>query len=132
MHPHCRKPVLVGHSAGGGLAQYCCSEGLVSVSAIVLVASYPASGGWTVHLNWAHLDPMYFLRYIWHGCDPNSPLSSPQLVKQAFFSPQTTCDMEAFFKQVNPEESLAWPLSMMLPFADTDKVNEDVSNGKCE
>lgn len=38
-------PVLVGHSSGGGLAQYVLSEGLVRTEALVLCAAIPGFGG---------------------------------------------------------------------------------------
>lgn len=38
-------PVLIGHSSGGGLAQYVLSEGLVRTEALVLCAAIPGFGG---------------------------------------------------------------------------------------
>ena len=38
-------PVLIGHSSGGGLAQYVLSEGLVQTEALVLCAAIPGFGG---------------------------------------------------------------------------------------
>ena len=38
-------PVLVGHSSGGGLAQYVLSEGFVRAEALVLCGSIPGTGG---------------------------------------------------------------------------------------
>ena len=38
-------PVLVGHSSGGGLAQYVLSEGLIKAEALVLCGSIPGTGG---------------------------------------------------------------------------------------
>ena len=38
-------PVLIGHSSGGGLAQYVLSEGLVQAEALVLCAAIPGFGG---------------------------------------------------------------------------------------
>jgi pimeloyl-ACP methyl ester carboxylesterase len=37
--------VLVGHSAGGGLAQWFLSEGMGSVGGLVILAGFPNSGG---------------------------------------------------------------------------------------
>ena len=39
-----RLPVLVGHSSGGGLAQYVLSEGLIRAEALVLCAAVPGYG----------------------------------------------------------------------------------------
>lgn len=38
-------PVLIGHSSGGGLAQYVLSEGIVQAEALVLCAAIPGFGG---------------------------------------------------------------------------------------
>lgn len=38
-------PVLVGHSSGGGLAQYVLSEGYVKAEALVLCGAIPGTGG---------------------------------------------------------------------------------------
>ena len=38
-------PVLVGHSSGGGLAQYVLSEGYVRAEALVLCGAIPGTGG---------------------------------------------------------------------------------------
>jgi alpha-beta hydrolase superfamily lysophospholipase len=37
--------VLVGHSAGGGLAQWFLSEGMAKVGSLVILAGFPNSGG---------------------------------------------------------------------------------------
>lgn len=39
-----REPVLVGHSSGGGLAQYALGKGLIKVDALALIASVPCFG----------------------------------------------------------------------------------------
>lgn len=38
------EPVVIGHSSGGGLAQYMLSEGLIETSGLVLCASVPGHG----------------------------------------------------------------------------------------
>ena len=38
-------PVLVGHSSGGGLAQYVLSEGYIRTEALVLCGAIPGTGG---------------------------------------------------------------------------------------
>lgn len=42
-------PVLVGHSSGGGLAQYVLSEGFVKAEALVLCGSIPGTGAYAPH-----------------------------------------------------------------------------------
>ncbi|THU87377.1 alpha/beta-hydrolase [Dendrothele bispora CBS 962.96] len=145
------RPVLIGHSAGGGLSQYYLSSTTVPTSshtpqALILLAPFPPSGGAPTFRNWALFDPWFSFRFIWDGCDPMSPLSSPNLVKRAFFGdskrllrtsvknsgkPEKEDDesVEEFFEQMNPEENGAWPASMMFSFADPAKVKSSV-NGK--
>ncbi|THU87388.1 hypothetical protein K435DRAFT_681773, partial [Dendrothele bispora CBS 962.96] len=143
-------PVLIGHSAGGGLSQYYLSSTTVPTSsshttpqALILLAPFPPSGGAPTFRNWALFDPWFSFRFIWDGCDPMSPLSSPSLVKRAFFgdskrlfktsvkdeSDDDDESVEEFFEQMNPEENGAWPASMMFSFADPAKVKSSV-NGK--
>ena len=43
--PHQALPVLVGHSSGGGLAQYVLSEGYLRAEALVLCGAIPGTGG---------------------------------------------------------------------------------------
>lgn len=37
-------PIIIGHSSGGGLAQYMLSEGLLKAKALVLCAAVPGQG----------------------------------------------------------------------------------------
>lgn len=78
LHPDAPRPVLVGHSAGGGLSQYTLSntQQETLTSGVILVDAFPPTGGWRVYLNWALNDPLFGLRMILHGGDPKSPLSS--------------------------------------------------------
>jgi alpha-beta hydrolase superfamily lysophospholipase len=136
-HP---RPILVAHSAGGGLSQYYCSSSSFNpeLSALILIAPFPSSGGAPVFRNWAIFDPWFSLRFMWDGCDPMSPLGRPDLVKTAFFhdnKPLTRREtdtkdeesVEEFFEQMNPEENGAWPASMMFGFANVDKVSSRLS-----
>jgi hypothetical protein len=64
------------------------------------------------------------------GGDPKSPLSSPVLVQKVFFGPKMKQeDLLELYEYTNPEESLGWPISMMLPFIDVEKVKRH-TNGK--
>ncbi len=49
---HC---VLVGHSSGGGLAQYVLSEGMAQVEGLVLLGSIPNFGSYVA---------LHFLRHL--------------------------------------------------------------------
>ncbi|KAK7450648.1 hypothetical protein VKT23_012958 [Stygiomarasmius scandens] len=138
------RPVLIAHSAGGGIAQYyltIVASASYTPQALVLVAPFPPFGGYPVYSNWNSFDPWFALRFIWDGCDPMSPLSTPELVKRAFFADSKALtrsvisgnaledSVEEFFEQMNPEENGAWPASMMFRFADPAKVKSSV-NGK--
>ncbi|KAH7635831.1 Alpha/Beta hydrolase protein [Sordaria sp. MPI-SDFR-AT-0083] len=100
--------ILVGHSSGGGLAQYILSAGLldglgVKIKGLVLMGAVPGFGSLPVYLNWFRLDPLFTLRMILHGWHPNSPLSHPSL-------------------------SFLWPLGMGWRFVDPEKVLLQISD----
>ncbi|TQN69474.1 Lariat debranching enzyme [Colletotrichum shisoi] len=102
--------LLVGHSSGGGLAQG------------ILSANYG------VYANWVMFDPWFAIRMLFHGRHPNSPLSNPFLVKQAFFGDQMPDSaVLKFQKHVNRYESFLWPISMMRPFTTAASIAESIS-----
>ncbi|KAF4818020.1 putative esterase/lipase [Colletotrichum siamense] len=110
--------LLVGHSSGGGLSQGILSAQQARVKGLALLGAVPAFGSYGVYANWAMFDPWFAVRMLFHGWHPNSPLSHPFLVKQAFFGDQMTEAGVADFQQhVNRYESFLWPTSMMKPFA---------------
>lgn len=52
--------------------------------------------------------------YLKHFGHPRSPLSTPELVKQAFFCKEFPLDqVENFALNMSPYESLLWPLAIM-------------------
>ncbi|KAH8657215.1 Alpha/Beta hydrolase protein [Tricladium varicosporioides] len=107
--------VLVGHSSGGGLAQYFVGKGLGKVGGLVVFAGIPSYGGFGVYVNWFKLDPWfaprYYIRDLWH---PRSPLSSTTLVHRAFFTPELpVAEVKKFEKYIPEYESMLWPLGMM-------------------
>lgn len=127
LHPDQPRPILVGHSAGGGLSQATLAntQKEILTSGVILVAAFPPTGGWSVYVNWFLADPWFGLRMILHGGDPKSPLSSPALVQKIFFGPKMKGeDLLEFFEDMNPEESVGWPNSMMFPFVDVEKVKQ--------
>ncbi|KAL8882271.1 MAG: hypothetical protein Q9198_000702 [Flavoplaca austrocitrina] len=129
-----RLPVLVGHSSGGGLAQYVLSEGLVRVEALVLCGAVPGFGALGVYWNWAKLDPWFLIRSYLHLMHPRSPLSSIDLVQQAFFSPQfPRAKVEQWQRWMPNWESMLWPLGMMRPFVSFQRILQNVAGaGKVE
>ncbi|KAG8815358.1 hypothetical protein FRC17_000739 [Serendipita sp. 399] len=147
-HSELPKPVVLGHSAGGGLAQYILanrhtpispppsssnnhnshnSEPLVSGA--IFMAAFPPFGGWTVYMNWFRFDPTLGFRAILCGGDPKAALSSLSLVRNAFFGPRMREEeLERFYAGMNPEESVGWPQTMMLRFIrDVEKVKQGAS-----
>ncbi|KAK3297876.1 Alpha/Beta hydrolase protein [Chaetomium fimeti] len=123
-----REVVLVGHSSGGGLAQFILSEKEARVRALVLVAAVPGFGSDRVYQNWKNLDPWFIPRMIFHLWHPNSPLSHPALTRRAFFSNEQTDDyVEAFQDRASPYESLVWALGMTKPFINQRNVLSQLS-----
>ncbi|WYZ36685.1 hypothetical protein EsH8_II_000191 [Colletotrichum jinshuiense] len=109
--------LLVGHSSGGGLSQGILSAKQARVKGLALLGAVPGAGSYGVYANWAVFDPWFAIRMLFHGWHPNSPLSHPFLVKQAFFGDQMPeSGVLKFQKHVNRYESFLWPISMMKPF----------------
>jgi pimeloyl-ACP methyl ester carboxylesterase len=132
LQPDQPRPILIGHSAGGGLSQVMLAntQKETLTSGVILVAAFPPTGGWTVYVNWLFVDPWFGVRMLLQGGDPKSSLSSPALVQKIFFGPKMKQeDLLAFYEYMNPEESVGWPISMMFPFVDVEKVKKH-TNGK--
>jgi pimeloyl-ACP methyl ester carboxylesterase len=132
LHPDQPAPILIGHSAGGGLSQAMLAntQREAPTSGVILVAGFPPTGGWPVYVNWLFADPWFGVRMLRQGGDPKSPLSSPALVQKVFFGPKMKQeDLLEFYEYMNPEESVGWPISMMFPFIDVEKVKRH-TNGK--
>ncbi|KAF9266208.1 hypothetical protein L218DRAFT_101237 [Marasmius fiardii PR-910] len=128
-HPAYPSPVLIGHSAGGGQVQVTV-EALPpnTFSGLILLAPFPPTGGLSVYLGWLKFDWMLLPRFFWQGSDNMSPLSSPPLVKRAFFSDTyKEEDLHEFFKHMNPEESAGWASSMLNKFTNSEMVKSNVS-----
>ncbi|KAF9877586.1 hypothetical protein CkaCkLH20_04721 [Colletotrichum karsti] len=115
---HGSEVLLVGHSSGGGLCQGILSARQAHAKGLALLGAVPCSGSSRVYANWAALDPWFLARMILQFWHPNSPLSHPFLVNQAFFGDEMTeAGVLDFMKHANRYESFLWPFSMMLPFA---------------
>ncbi|KAK3490338.1 Alpha/Beta hydrolase protein [Neurospora hispaniola] len=121
--------VLIGHSSGGGLAQYILSAGLlgglsVKIKGLVLMGAVPGFGSIPIYLTWFRLDPLFALRLLLHLGHPNSPLSHPSLVRLIFFSNDLLPDsyLSRFMSFMSRYESLLWPLGMARSFADSERV----------
>jgi pimeloyl-ACP methyl ester carboxylesterase len=120
-----KRVILAGHSSGGGLTQLALSPPKCDVKAagLALVATIPPFGSLRVYANWFRLDPWFMIRSLMHLQHPRSPLSSPSLVKGAFFGERmATQDVKEFETWMPEYESLAWPVGMMWKFVDTARV----------
>ncbi|GAB1522121.1 hypothetical protein RhiTH_005230 [Rhizoctonia solani] len=115
---------LVGHSAGGGLAQYIVGNGRAEgVRKLVVLAGIPSFGAWRIYLNWLILDPWFLVRALWDLYHPRTALSSTKLVHRAFFSPNYPIEkVQAFEAEMAPFESMSWPMGMMFPFVSPMRV----------
>lgn len=107
-------PILVAHSSGGGLSQYILSKGQAKARAIALIGSVPHWGNVSVYFNWfRRIDPWFCVRNILHLYHPNSPLSSPRLVHNAFFGPRYPISrVPEFMKWMSNYEAMWWPFGM--------------------
>ncbi|KAH7347874.1 Alpha/Beta hydrolase protein [Plectosphaerella cucumerina] len=115
--------LLVGHSSGGGLSQGILSAGQARVKGLALLGAVPGFGSAGVYMNWATFDPWFSIRMLFHGWHPNSPLSHPFLVRQAFFSSTYPEDkLTEFATHANRYESFLWPISMMVPFTRPESI----------
>lgn len=107
-------PVFVAHSSGGGLVQYALSRGLFQGRGLVLLGAVPHWGNVNVYVNWfRRIDPWFGLRALFHLYHPNSPLSTPRLVYNAFFGPEYPFHrVPEFMKWMSNYEAMFWPLGM--------------------
>ncbi len=81
-----------------------------------------------VYRNWARFDPWFSIRMILQGYHPNSPLSHPFLIRQAFFSdayPESK--LIEFRDHSNRYESFLWPFSMMRHFTNVESILGSIS-----
>ncbi|KAK5728645.1 hypothetical protein LTR15_001782 [Elasticomyces elasticus] len=109
--------VLVGHSAGGGLAQYVLAKAQIRVRALCLVDAIPHHGSLEIYKNWLKHDPWFPLHSMLHLGHPNSPLSSVELVRTAFLgSRYPVSRVPDFMKWMPGYESMGWPMGMLGDF----------------
>jgi len=128
---HGRRPILVGHSAGGGLSQITVNNG-TTVHALGLIGAFPNYGGFLVYCNWfLRLDKWAFVRVLWDLFHPRSPLQSTKLVHNAFFSKAFPTEKVMEFEGDMPEyESMNWPSRMFFNIVDVRKVKRNTETGK--
>jgi pimeloyl-ACP methyl ester carboxylesterase len=126
------RPVLIGHSAGGGLSQATLNLGLARVRAVGLIGAFPNYGGFWVYMNWfLKLDGWAFLRAWKDFMHPRSPWKTTQRVHNAFFSATfPTKEVQRFEKDMPEYESMMWPCGMMSRFVDVANVKASTVTGK--
>lgn len=126
------EPVLVAHSAGGGLAQYALANSNPDdeplVSGLILLGSVPPSGIYRILVGWMRLDPWYIPRALWNMGDLRSPLSAPLLVQRAFFGAdmRRRAVQEFLDFHMNHEETVSWMLGMMFRYVEPRNVKAKV------
>ncbi|CUS14260.1 unnamed protein product [Tuber aestivum] len=121
---HPNNVIIIGHSSGGGLAQYILDKDMEKLGGLVTLAGTPGFGSFGVYLNWIRLDPWFLIRTCFkHFGHPRSPLSSTALVHSAFFSRafplQEICEIERMMPEY---ESMSWTVSMMTKFVSPERV----------
>jgi pimeloyl-ACP methyl ester carboxylesterase len=105
-----RRPILVGHSAGGELIQSVLSRSLTTTPARALIGTIPHFGADPVFDNWAKMDPLVNLRLMLHGLHPKSNISTPELMRKAYFGLDTKLeDVKEFGKWAPDYEAMRWP-----------------------
>lgn len=109
-----RPAIMVGHSAGGGLAQAILASGAVQTSGLALVGAIPSFGSLDMYWNWLKHDPWFPFRSSLHLQHPTSPLSTDELVHGAFFSRQfPVSKVQEFRKWMAGFEAMGWALDMI-------------------
>jgi len=122
--------VLVGHSMGGGLAQYALSEELVTVTGLILCGAVPGSGMLRAVSNLVCTDPFVVPRILFHGLHPRSILLTTTQVRRIFFSSQYPDDddkLEDFIQYLAESEAVFWALGMTSKFVDFRRVVQNIA-----
>jgi len=85
-----------------------------------------------VYCNWYFkLDRWAFFRLFFHLSHPRSPLSTPYLLKGAFFCRNYPMErVNDLFQKLPTYESLSWPSSMISRFVNVPRVLEAVGGGQ--
>lgn len=132
LDPAAPPPVIVGHSAGGGLSQWTIQNADIRVSGLICIGAIPPYGMLRVYKNWFTTDVGAVPRLLWHGGDMKSPLSTPALVRRVFFSPQLPQGRLNEFCEynLNHEESAYWPTQMMGRFVQPLVVRSKIPDGR--
>lgn len=124
LNSNIRLPILVGHSSGGGLAQSLLEGSSpnpklrVKATGLCLVGAIPSFGSYDLYWNWLKQDPWFPIRSWLHLQHPDSPLSTDELVHNAFFGHKFPRSQVGAFKQWFPAfESMGWPTGMLGNFS---------------
>ncbi|KAF1993231.1 alpha/beta-hydrolase [Amniculicola lignicola CBS 123094] len=110
------KVVLIAHSAGGALAQYVLTRGLLSVRAFCMCAAVPGFGSFSCYTPFALTAPIHFPYRLFH---PRYILATTHQIQSAFFNAWTPLSVvQPLERLLSPYESMLWPLQMMPSFVD--------------
>lgn len=110
-HPG-QKPILVGHSAGGGVVQKYIERFPDRAAGAVLLASFPPKGGSGLLRKWFSINPLYFFKSIFF-LSPIMMLWPEKQYKKMMFSSSTDLEVvKKYLVGLNRQESmvLLWQL----------------------
>jgi pimeloyl-ACP methyl ester carboxylesterase len=113
-------PALVGHSMGGLVVQRYLETH--TAPAAVLLASVPPRGATRFVTRIARMHPLVFLRYL-ATQNPRTAVATPELTRDAFFSPDIPPEMlERYFSRIGTESARAALEMMALRFPRAGRV----------
>eukprot|EP00884_Botryococcus_braunii_P006744 jgi/Botrbrau1/16070/Bobra.7_2s0041.1 len=116
-------PVLVGHSAGGGMVQaYLNQQDVKAVAGTALLCPFPPTWGCRVVLNWLRVRTIPFLLGSFLS-QPWRPIATPQLFKEVFLNPsQANEEVQEIWEQATKLESIKIGPELGVHIADPPKV----------
>lgn len=104
-------PILIGHSMGGYLVQRYLETR--DAPAGVLLASVPSRGGGPLILRWARLHPWTMTKASFTGRTLPLVGSSPERVREKFYSPQTPQEVVGRYATLVQEDSQRATLTLV-------------------
>jgi len=118
-------PVLIGHSAGGGIIQKFAEIHPDMLSGLITIAAFPPFGGFWGFLNWFSWMPFTFLCGLLFN--NRLPLSTPTFYKLMMFSPEVDDSLvQIYYQQLEPNESSKLPQDLVGRFVDTKRIKVPV------
>jgi len=112
------KPILIGHSAGGGISQRYIHVHPGTVSGLITLGAFPYFGGWKSSFRWTARVPLAgFLAIV--TFTPKRLLGTPKVYKSAMFDDSTPlAEVEKYFKLLEDKESVHLFVGLNFQFCD--------------